>query len=150
MTHSGIETLEVDGVTVAVLGIEHENLGGEKLTAASDLLLSLAKSIDPPRLLLDLSRTRFFGSGMLGVILRVWNRVSTRGVRWPCAVLTASCDVLKVTKVERLWTLYDTQDDGIKGLNEWASAPLVSRHRGLYQAAANLTTCTAAQESASV
>lgn len=79
MTHSGIETLEVDGVTVAVLGIEHENLGGEKLTAASDLLLSLAKSIDPPRLLLDLSRTRFFGSGMLGVILRVWNRVSTRG-----------------------------------------------------------------------
>ena len=128
----------------------YENLNEEKLAAAFDLLLSLAKSADPPRLLRDLSRPRFFGPGMLGIIFRGWNRVSTRGVRWPCAVLTASCDVLKVTKVERLWTLYDTQDDGIKGLNEWASAPPVSRHRGLYQAAANLTTCTAAQESASV
>ena len=55
MTHSGIE-----------------NLDEEKLTAVSDLLLSLAKSIDPPRLLLDLSLTRFFGSVMLGVIFRVW------------------------------------------------------------------------------
>lgn len=119
MAHSGIETLEVDGVTIAVLGIEHENLNEEKLTAASDLLLSLAKSIDPPRLLLDLSRTRFFGSGMLGVIFRVWNRVSTRGGSMAmCCAHGVVLDVLKVTKVERLWTLYDTQDDGIKGLNE--------------------------------
>jgi len=119
MTHSDIEVLEVDGVTIAVLGIEYDNLNEEQLTAASDLLLSLAKSIDPPRLLLDLSRTRFFGSEMLGVIFRVWNRISTHGGSMAmCCAHGVVLDVLKVTNVERLWTLYDTQEDGIKGLTE--------------------------------
>ena len=56
---------------------------------------------------------------MLGVIFRVWNRVSTRGGSMAmCCAHGVVLDVLKVTNVERLWTLYDTQEDGTKGLNE--------------------------------
>ncbi|MBC8288961.1 MAG: STAS domain-containing protein [Planctomycetes bacterium] len=119
MTHSDIEVLEQDGVMIAVLGIEYDNLNEDQLSAASDLLLTLAKSNEPARLLLDLSRTRFFGSGMLGVIFRVWNRVSTRGGSLAmCCAHGVVADVLKVTNVERLWNLYETQEDALKGLND--------------------------------
>lgn len=80
MNQSDIEVLEIDGVTIAVLGIEYDNLNEEQLTAASDKLLSLAKTIDPPHLVFDLSRTRFF---CIGISRRHFPRLEpTHTARW--------------------------------------------------------------------
>ena len=119
MNQSDIEVLEIDGVTIAVLGIEYDNLNEEQLATASDRLLNLAKTIDPPQLVFDLSRTRFFASGFLGVIFRVWNRMSVRGgsVAMCCASGVCS-EVLKVTNVEKLWGIYETQPEALEALNK--------------------------------
>ncbi len=118
MKQSDIEVLEVDGVTIAVLGIEYDNLNEEHLSAASDRLLSLAKTIDPPKLVFDLSRTRFFASGFLGVIFRVWNRLSQRGGSIAMCGASGVCvDVLRVTNVEKLWGIYETQQEAIEALS---------------------------------
>lgn len=118
MMQTQIEVLEKDGVTVAVLGTEYDNLDEEQLMVASDTLLSLAKSIDPPLLLLDLSQTRFFGSGMLGVIFRVWNRISTQaGFMAMCGANGVVADVLKVTNVEKLWKVFETQEEAVAHLS---------------------------------
>ncbi|MDA1248758.1 MAG: STAS domain-containing protein [Planctomycetota bacterium] len=118
MKQSDIEVLEVDGVTIAVLGIEYDNLDEEHLTAASDRLLSLAKTIDPPKLVFDLSRTRFFASGFLGVVFRVWNRLSQRGGTIAMCCASGVCvDVLRVTNVEKLWGIYETQQEAIEALS---------------------------------
>lgn len=119
MNQSDIEVLEVDGVTIAVLGIEYDNLNEEQLTAASDRLLSLAKTIDPPKLVFDLSRTRFFASGFLGVIFRVWSRLTKRGGSVAMCCASGVCvDVLKVTNVEKLWGIYATQPEAIEALSK--------------------------------
>ena len=119
MNQSDIEVLEVDGVTIAVLGVEYDNLNEEQLAAASDRLLSLAKTIDPPQLVFDLSRTRFFASGFLGIVFRVWSRLTKRGGTISmCGVSGVCVDVLRVTNVEKLWGIYATQPEAIEALNQ--------------------------------
>lgn len=119
MNQSDIEVLEVDGVTIAVLGIEYDNLNEDQLAAASERLLSLAKTIDPPKLVFDLSRTRFFASGFLGIIFRVWNRLKLRnGSVAMCCAKGVCVDVLKVTNVEKLWGVYATQLEAIEALKD--------------------------------
>jgi len=119
MNQSDIEVLEIDGVTIAVLDIEYDNLNEEQLAAAADRLLNLAKTIDPPKLVFDLSRTRFFASGFLGVIFRVWNRMKLRGGTVAMCCASGVCaEVLKVTNVEKLWGIYETQPEALEALNK--------------------------------
>ena len=66
MIKSDIEIREEGGATIAILGVEYDNLNDDELTAASKTLLGVASRIEPPKLILDLSQTRFFASAFLG------------------------------------------------------------------------------------
>lgn len=117
MSQSDLEVLNDNGVTVIVLGEQYDNLDEPALEAAASDLLEIAQSADPPLIVIDMSRTKFFGSAFLGTLFRVWRRLTTRngkfcvsGAMGPCA------DVLSVTQVDRLWNLFDTREAAVESL----------------------------------
>ena len=119
MTKSDIEIIEDGGATIAVLGTEYDNLNDDNLMAASETLLSLASRVEPPKLILDLSQTRFFASAFLGALFRVWNRLSHRGGSMAmCCPSEVCADVLRVTNVAKLWGIYQTRQEAIDALTK--------------------------------
>ena len=61
MSQSALETQECDGVTVIILGEQYDNLDEPALLAAADELLEIARTADPPQIVVDMGRTKFFG-----------------------------------------------------------------------------------------
>mgnify|MGYP003351950993 CR=1 FL=1 len=80
---SKVEFLAEDGMQVAVLGQEYDNLDAPAIETAAKQLLELAQSADPPLVVVDMQNTKFFGSAFLGVLFRMWRRLTTcsRGLK---------------------------------------------------------------------
>lgn len=114
---SDLEVLKSGEVTIIVLGEQYDNLDEPALEAAADELLEIAKSADPPMIVVDMGRTKFFGSAFLGTLFRVWRRLTTRGGKLSVCGATGPCaDVLEVTQVDRLWNLFKTREEAVESL----------------------------------
>ena len=74
--------------------------------------------ISPPRLLLDLSHVKMFGSSFIEVIFRAWHRLNARdGNAFGICGLTEYCqEILQVTHLEQLWNLYPDRASGVAAL----------------------------------
>jgi anti-anti-sigma factor len=117
MAKSDIDVLTQNSVTVVVLGSEYDNLDEVQLEATSARLLQISQEINPPLMLVDMSRTQFFGSAFLGALFRVWNRLKARGGKLAISHATGICaDVLHVTHVHKLWQMYDSNDEAVDSL----------------------------------
>ena len=113
-------TVEKRGdVTCIVLGPAFENLDEQTLDSIRKTMLEQAEQADPPRIVIDLSHTRFFGSSFIEVLFRIWNRVNgLPGGRFALAGLTDYCiEVLTVTHLDKLWTVYPTLDEAVEALS---------------------------------
>jgi anti-sigma B factor antagonist len=108
-----------NGVTVIELGPEFENLDENALEAIRDRVLEAANSAEPPRVVLDLSHTRFFGSAFIELLFRAYNRVNEReGGVFALSGLTEYCaEVISVTHLDRLWKVYPTRAAAVKALS---------------------------------
>lgn len=109
-------TQKQNGVTVISLGPEYESLDEHLLEDLKDLLLTAAQQADPPRVVLDLSHTRFFGSAFLEILFRMWNRLRAREEGRLCiSGLSPYCrEVLEVTHLDRLWDIRETRDEAVQ------------------------------------
>ncbi len=117
MAASDLEVIEQDGVTVVVLGEEYDNLEEMVLERASTHLLEIAKSAEPPLIVIDMAKTKFFGSAFLGTLFRVWRRLSARnGKMAVCSATGVVAEVLEVTQANRLWAQHATREPAIADL----------------------------------
>lgn len=117
MSESDLEILKQDGVTVIVLGEQYDNLDEPALEAAATELLEIAQAADPPLIVVDMGRTKFFGSAFLGTMFRVWRRLTTRSGKLCVSCATGPCaEVLQVTQVDRLWNLFETREAAVESL----------------------------------
>jgi anti-sigma B factor antagonist len=117
MVQSDIDVLEQDSVTVVVLGSEYDNLDEAQLEATSIRLLEIARDAKPALMLIDMSRTQFFGSAFLGTLFRVWNRLKARSGKLAISHASGICaEVLRVTHVHMLWELFDSNDEAVQKL----------------------------------
>ena len=109
-----------DHVTCILLGEEFENLDEQILESIRGRMLDTAAEADPPRVVVDLQHTRFFGSSFIEVLFRVWNRMNVRpGGRFAISGLTDYCqEVLEVTHLDKLWDIHGTLDEAVAALNE--------------------------------
>ncbi|VAX38436.1 hypothetical protein MNBD_PLANCTO02-1247 [hydrothermal vent metagenome] len=107
-----------DHVTLVQLGDEYKNLDEHSLEDISTLLLDLAKSIDPPLMVLDLSHTKFFGSAFIELMFRTWNKIKVRdGGKFSISGLSKTCrEVVDVTHIDRLWPVFETSEEAIESL----------------------------------
>lgn len=108
----------LDGVTVVALGQQYENLDEHLLEDLQHFLLETVDRIDPPRLVIDLSHTKFFGSAFIEVLFRVWNRIKRRDGRFALCGLTPYCaEVIGITHLDRIWNIVESQQQAVDRVN---------------------------------
>ena len=116
-----VPTIEIRGnVTCILLGEAFDTLDDHCLDAIRKTMLDAISSIDPPRVVVDLSHTSFFGSSFIEVLFRVWNRIIGKpGGRFTISGLTPYCrEVLEVTHLDRLWELHESLDSAVASLKD--------------------------------
>ncbi|MGC1276460.1 MAG: STAS domain-containing protein [Planctomycetaceae bacterium] len=106
-----------DGVTVIHLGPEYENLDESRLDELRSSILEVAETAAPPKVVLDLSHTKFFGSAFIEIMFRAWKRVDVRGGTFALSGLTPYCaEVVQVTHLDRLWRIYPDRHKAVAAL----------------------------------
>jgi anti-sigma B factor antagonist len=107
------------GVTVIGLGPGYETLDESVLDAGLRQALNEAVDVaDPPRVVLDLTHTTFFGSSFIEILFGIWHRLQGRPAgNFAICGLTAYCqEVLKITHLDTLWRLYATREEAIRSM----------------------------------
>ncbi len=101
-----------DGLTIIALGAEFAQIN-ERLVEILRETLRVDNPPDPPRLIVDLSHTKFFGSSFIEILFSLWNKFNTRpGSRFAIVGLSSYCrEVLMITHIDTLWHLYPTMDE---------------------------------------
>lgn len=125
MAAKSMNVTEQDGVSVVKFGSDYAYIDERVLDDVQKFLLDTADRAEPPKLLLNLADTEFFGSAFIEVIFRAWNRLKARNGRLGLCELTPYCaEVIDITHLDRVWTITRTQDEAIAALNgESADSP---------------------------
>jgi anti-sigma B factor antagonist len=104
-------------VTVIELGPSYESLDDDALEEMGGLVLTAASTSNPPRLVLDLSQTTFFGSMFIELLVRAWKRLSERdGTMALCGLQPFCAEVIRVTRLDTLWDTYATRGEAVAAL----------------------------------
>jgi anti-anti-sigma factor len=89
--------------------LEDQEIGVE-LKSTLDLLQR--SSID--KVVIDFSASKFFGSTMLGAMIKLWKRISaSHGRMTLCGLSDHEREVLKVTKLDGVWPQLATREAAI-------------------------------------
>lgn len=104
----------LDGdITTVAFGEEFEHLG-------EDVMPTVASTVDEagqasvPKVLLDMSNVKFFGSSFIEVLYRLWKQVESRGGRFVISGLHPYCrEVLQVTNLDKIWTIVTDRESGL-------------------------------------
>jgi len=108
-------------VTVVELGPNYQSLDAGVLEEVTAVLLTEATKAEPPRMVLDLSATSYVGSAFIELLVRAWKRLTERGGTMVLCGLRPSCaEVLRVTRLDRLWKAFPTRDQAVAALNRLA------------------------------
>ncbi len=107
-----------DGVTVVLLGPGYEKLSEHLMDHLREVLLRCCEEANPPRVVIDLSHTTFFGSSFIEILVQFWKRISERdGGDFAICGLTANCaEVLHITQLDSLWNVFPSQSEAIAAL----------------------------------
>jgi len=108
-----------EGVTVVSLGVGFESIDEQALDKGlREALLSAAENANPPRVVLDLSHTTFFGSSFIEILFRMWNRLQAQpqGGFGLCGLTSYCQEVLKVAHLDSLWPVYADRPAAVRAL----------------------------------
>lgn len=112
-----IQKTQQDGVTVVTLSSHFDSLY-ESMLAELAPLLNVADSIEPPRLVIDLASTQYFGSAFIGFVISLSTRLNARpGGRLALANVAPFCRMaFETTKSDLLLDLFDSVDEAVAEL----------------------------------
>ena len=112
--------IQHDGnITILVFGEEFEHLGEDVMPAVATAMDGAGNAL-VPKVLLDLSHVRFFGSSFIEVLYRLWKQMESRKGKFVIAGLHPYCrEVLQVTKLDKLWTITDDREAGLAILRDF-------------------------------
>ncbi|MDA0834929.1 MAG: STAS domain-containing protein [Planctomycetota bacterium] len=116
----GPEITKHGRVTLISLGSDYENLDETRLDSLQPSLFMALDEADPPCVVLDLSRTKFFGSSFIEIIIRMVNTIeSQRQGTFALSGLTTYCaEVLEITHLDSIWKIFPNSDEAIAALSK--------------------------------
>lgn len=110
-------------MTVLCTGPSYAALELPALQELGEVLLCEATNADPPRLVIDMTETRFVGSSFIELLVRAWKRIRSRdGTMALCAVRPFCREVLGVSRLDTIWAIHSTRAKALEAL-----APLSGR-----------------------
>ena|SRR5579871_2767554 len=111
-----------DGVTVIGLGVEYENLDEHLLDKLREVMLEVARTADPPLVVLDLSNTKFFGSAFIEILFGLASCLQAREGQFALCGLTPYCrEVLTITHLDSLWPIFPKREEAVSALRKQAA-----------------------------
>jgi len=106
-----IEVVRENDVALLTFRPPNDALDDEAVEQVAGPLLRAAAA-DPPCMVLDLGHVTFFGSSFIELVFRVWKRLKERGGALVLCRLHPHCaEVLRVTKLDTLWTTCATCEE---------------------------------------
>ena len=102
------------GVVFVFPGPEYDTIREDEIPHF-DGALGLARTIEPPRMVIDLSHAVFFNSPFLGLLLRLRNRLSVQrnGRFGVCHVSEDCAQVIRVARLNELIDVFPTRDEAV-------------------------------------
>ena len=111
MEETRILQTEWDDRVLVVLPVGEVGVfAGDQVSLEVDDVLAELDEMAAQRVLVDFEGVKFFGSSLLAAVQRIWKHVTQRGDKLAiCNVPDVGREVLKVSRFEQLWDVYDTR-----------------------------------------
>jgi anti-sigma B factor antagonist len=94
-----------------------ESIRWDLIEQAAEVVLQPIHREACPLVIVALNNVNYFGSVFLSLLLRCWKHVSTKGGTMVlCGVSKRAQELLRVTALDTLWAIYDTQQQAIQAL----------------------------------
>ena len=89
----------------------------QSVAESREALELLDQTKNKKNVVIDFSKTDYFGSTALGVFLKLWKRVRQRdGHMAFCGLSEHEREILAVTKLDRLWSICDSKESALKAV----------------------------------
>ncbi len=111
-----MEPIEVevqDGVTFIRIGSRYGNFDDTALEELRQELFKILDDAPQPLVCVDFSRAQYFGSAFMGVLFRLWKRVTSRdgGKYAICSLTNDGASIIHAARLEQIWHVCETRED---------------------------------------
>jgi anti-sigma B factor antagonist len=104
-------------VTVIRPSAAIESIRWDLIEQAAELVLQPIRREEFPLVVVALKDVNYFGSVFLSLLLRCWKHISTKGGTMVLSgVSKRAQELLRVTALDTLWAMYDTEQEAIQAL----------------------------------
>jgi anti-anti-sigma factor len=94
-----------------------ESLNWDLIQQAAEVVLQPIRSQPAPLVLVALNELNYFGSVFLSLLLRCWKTVCAKGgMMVLCGASKQTRELLRITALDTLWAIYDTEGEAIRVL----------------------------------
>lgn len=106
-----------DNVVVITPSGGIENMSWDLIEQAAEIVMGPIGEQEVPMAVVDLSNVSYFGSVFLALLLRCHKLVRSRGGELVlCGTSKMANELLRITALDTLWAIYDTQEEAIDAL----------------------------------
>jgi anti-sigma B factor antagonist len=94
-----------------------ESINWDVIEQTTQMILKPLREMPVPLVVVDLTGIKYFGSVFLALLLRVHKQVKARGGEMVlCGAKNAARDMLRITALDTLWAIYDTQPEALEAI----------------------------------
>lgn len=94
-----------------------ESMQWDLIEGAADIVMEPIQNQEVPMVVIDLSDISYFGSVFLALLLRCHKFVRSKGGELVlCGASELATELLRVTALDTIWAIYDTQDEALDAL----------------------------------
>jgi anti-anti-sigma factor len=116
---SDIFEIERQGDTLVVTpAVDLGELAFEQIESGESRVLDLLGDDALRNLVLDFGKTDYFGTTAIGSFVKLWKRVRDRGGHMAfCNTSEHEREILKLTKLEGLWSVCGSREDAMRAVH---------------------------------
>jgi len=106
------------GNTVVVIPASNvESMNWDLIEQAAEVVMAPLQEQKVPMVVFDLSDVSYFGSVFLALLLRCHKYVKSRGGELVlCGASKMANELLRITALDTIWAIYDTQAEALEAL----------------------------------
>jgi anti-anti-sigma factor len=108
-------------LTIVHLGASYSAFAEPEIHEAEETINEAMDASPSPHLVLDFSRTEYFGSVFFEVLFRLWKRTEARGGRFVLCHLSPDCmEILDTARLTTLWEIVPDRQAAQKLIDDQA------------------------------
>jgi anti-anti-sigma factor len=112
--------LQHEGDTVIVIPtVDMREFEYQRIESGAKHVFELVESGRANNVVMDFSKTDYYGSTALGFFLKLWTRVTSRGGRMAfCNISAHEREILEITMLHRLWPIYSSRKEALERVSD--------------------------------